>query len=65
MKFSNGEWEKLVMQVFWDGTILEVFANERFALSTHLYGGACGMRVIQKAGDGNGGPDVKVEGWSY
>jgi beta-fructofuranosidase len=40
----NG-WEKLELYVLYDRGILEVFANERFALSTRLYGGPCSLEV--------------------
>lgn len=35
--------EPLHIRVFFDSTLLEVFANDRFALSTHLYGGECAV----------------------
>jgi beta-fructofuranosidase len=52
-------WEELELRLFYDHGILEIFANERFALSTRLYGGACGVRAIsdEKAGE------VKARRW--
>lgn len=52
MRTAKG-WEQLELRLFYDHGILEIFANERFALSTRLYGGSCGVRVISdpKAGD--------------
>ena len=35
--FQNGEVEKLRLRIFWDAGVLEVFANDRFALATMVY----------------------------
>lgn len=63
--------------MFWDGTILEVFANDRFALSTHLYGGECAPSVLVCDGSGaevgpsslpagmTGAGSVKARVWNY
>lgn len=42
--------EPLRLRVFYDGSLLEVFANDRFALSTHVYGGACTLSTYSTGG---------------
>ena len=37
--------EPLKLRIFFDATFLEIFANDRFALSTHLYGGICEVKL--------------------
>lgn len=38
-RYSNGNTEKFKLRVFRDGQVLEVFANERWALGTMIYTG--------------------------
>lgn len=38
-RYSNGNTEKFTLRVFRDGQVLEVFANERWALGTMIYTG--------------------------
>lgn len=38
-KYANGGIERLKLRIFRDGQVLEVFANERFALATMIYAG--------------------------
>lgn len=37
LSFTNGELEQLRLRVFSDGDVLEIFANDRFALATMVY----------------------------
>lgn len=49
------EREKLELEVFWDGDVLEVFANGRFALTTMVYTGdkeALGVSLFAEGGEG-------------
>jgi len=55
-----GGWEKLKLCVLYDNGILEVFANERFALSTRLYGGTCRAQAVV---DNNAG-EVSTRFWT-
>lgn len=38
-RYSNGEIERLKLRIFRDGQVLEVYANDRFALATMIYAG--------------------------
>lgn len=38
-RYSNGNTEKLNLRIFRDGQVLEVFANDRWALGTMIYAG--------------------------
>lgn len=51
MRTAQG-WEALELRLLYDNGILEIFANERFALSTRLYGGPCKIRILSDDGDG-------------
>ncbi|KAL1892655.1 hypothetical protein Sste5346_006941 [Sporothrix stenoceras] len=44
--FADGTTESLRLHIFCDGDVLEVFANDRFALSTTVYGGTETCRGI-------------------
>lgn len=39
--------EPLELRVIYDHGIVEIFANDRFALSTRLYGGSCRVGLLQ------------------
>lgn len=49
-RFTSG-WEPLKLRVFLDSAVLEVFANDRFALTTHVYGGPCTLSMIKQGGE--------------
>jgi hypothetical protein len=57
-KLVNG-WEKLELYMLYDHGILEVFANERFALSTRLYGGPCSLEVVSEGDVG----EILLRSW--
>lgn len=38
-RYANGDIEKLTLRIFRDGQVLEVYANERWALATMIYTG--------------------------
>ena len=52
-------WEKLELYMLYDHGILEVFANDRFALSTRLYGGPCTLEAVS---DGDVG-EMLLRSW--
>ena len=50
------ERENFELEVFWDGDILEIFANGRFALTTLVYtaeAGALGVSLYVEGGEGS------------
>lgn len=53
---SGEEREKLKLEVFWDGDVVEVFANGRFALTTMVYTAdteALGVSLFAEGADGS------------